>query len=154
MNAKRISFAMTPWTSLTPPMRYRRGIAVLEVSVAGALSIVLMIIAAQMLGWVVSERRGAERRLWATTEAENVMERLWTVPWDELTLERAGVERLSPEAGAVLPGGKLHADVTEEVDLPAAKRIDVVVEWQRRPGESAAPVRLTAWRQYRPGVNP
>jgi hypothetical protein len=129
---------------------HHRGFTVLEVSVSGALLAVLMVITAQMLSWVLGERRAAERRLWATAEVENVMDRLSAVPWDELTSQRVGAEQLSAQAAAVLPEGKFHVEIAAETDSPEAKRIDLVLEWQRRPSEWAAPVRLSAWR-YRRG---
>ncbi len=126
------------------------GFTLLEASVAGVLLVVLMVIAAQLIGWVLSERRASERRHWATVEAENVMERLSSVPWNELTSVRAAAERLSPQAGTVLPAGELKTKIADEPDSPDAKRIDIEVRWERRPHEQAAPVRLTAW-VYRRG---
>ena len=148
-------------SNLRSEISNRRGFTLLEVSVAGVLLAVLMAAAVQMLGWVAAERRALERRQWAMQEAANVMERITARPWESLSPDPdpdpdresgslASVE-LSSHARDVLPEAELHVTVADEPEQPDAKRLVVVVRWQRRPGEPAAQVRLTSWVYRRGG---
>jgi Tfp pilus assembly protein PilV len=132
----------------------RRGFTLLEVTLAGLLLVVLMAITVQMLGWVVSERRAAERRQWAIQEAANVMERLVVQPWDELTSDVEEAIDLSPQASAVLPDAELQVTVAAEPDQPDAKRLSVAVRWRPRPDQAAVQVRLTSWVYPRKEAQP
>ena len=128
----------------------RSGFTLLEVSVAGFLLVILMAITVQVLGWATAERVAIERRQWAIQEAGNIMERLTTQPWESLTAEAAAAVELSPQAREMLSESELKIEVANEPGQPSAKRLTVQVRWQRRPGQPAAPVRLTSW-VYRQG---
>lgn len=129
----------------------RRGLTLVEITIAVFLLAVSMILTVRVLGWVASERRAGERRQCATREAANVMERLAALPWERVTADTAKSLTFSDTARQSLPSGEL--DVT--VDEPAgsdAKRMSVRVRWRNRGGEWDAPVRLTAWK-FRAGRN-
>ena len=130
----------------------RRGMAIVEVLVAGVVLAAMMTIALQMFAATAAQRRAARDQLTATQEAANVMERLAAVPWDTLTEDgTAGVE-LSGSAGRALPEVKLEIEITAspgEADALAAKRIGVIVSGQERNGHARSHTRLVAWR-YRP----
>jgi type II secretory pathway component PulJ len=130
------------------------GFTLLEVSVAGALLFVLMVVAVQMLAWVASERRALVRRQWAAQEAANVMERIVAQPFDRVSSDPATAFELSEAARQVLPEAQLHVNVSDEPGQPAAKRIVVAVEWRPRPDQPAARVALTSWIYRREGTEP
>ena len=111
-----------------------------------------MAVAVQMLGWVASERRAADRRQWAVQEAANVMERLAAQPWERLTSEQAAAVELSATARQVLPDAQLEVNVVNEPEQPTAKRLLVAVQWQRRPGQPVARVALVSWVYRREGA--
>jgi prepilin-type N-terminal cleavage/methylation domain-containing protein len=131
-------------------MKPRNGFTLIEVSVAGVLLALLMAVSVQMLSWVASERRAADRRQWAAQEAANVMERLTAQPWERLTAEHAAAIELSAATRDLLPEAKLGVNVIDETDQPAAKRLVVAVRWQPRQGQSTTQVLLTSW-VYRHG---
>jgi predicted negative regulator of RcsB-dependent stress response len=132
----------------------RRGFTVLELSSATVLLVAALVVAVQVLGWIVLERRSAERRQWAAQEVANVMEHLAAQSWDDLSDESAQVVRLSPQVADLLPNAELHAAVTRSEAEPAAKRIAVELKWRNHTGDFDAPVRLTTWVYQRGGGSP
>lgn len=123
----------------------RRGFTLLEVSVSGAMLVVLMVVTVQVLGWVAVERRAADRRQVAALEAANVMERLASQPWEDLTAERTAEMKLSTQARDVLPEGELKLEIQNESGQPEARRILIEVHWKGQASQPVAPVRLTSW---------
>ena len=130
------------------------GFTLLEVSVAGALLFVLMVVAVQMLGWVASERRAAVRRQWAVQEAANVMERLTAQPFERLSADQAAAIELSAATRQVLPDAQLEVNVVDEPEQPIAKRLLVAVEWRPRPDQPVARVAITSWMYRHEGTEP
>jgi Tfp pilus assembly protein PilV len=129
----------------------RRGVSILELSVAIILAGVLLTGIGQLLAVVAAQQREGERRLAAMHEAANQMERLAAIPWAELTAEAAAELQLSEEAAAALPGGTLEARVTDleasdEEYAPAGRRVEVAISWRNPAGREVDPVRLVAWR--------
>ncbi len=135
------------------PPRRRRGILLMETVVAGLLLMAAMVLTVQMLGWVASERRDAERRQWASQQAANVMERLTAWPWSELTEENVKSIDLDPDTSRFLPDARLVIAITPsmlDADKTASspitlKRITVEIRWPGRQGREEIPSRLTAW---------
>jgi hypothetical protein len=109
---------------------------------AAVLLGVAMALTVQILGWVVRERRAADRRAIAVQEAANVMERLAARPWVQLTPDTVGTETLTLEALRALPGAELSVAVAGD---PPLKRIGVQLRWRGRSGGFEAPVRLSSW---------
>jgi Tfp pilus assembly protein PilE len=127
----------------------RRGVTVLELSIAIILVAAVLTGIAQLLSVVSAQQRESERRSAALHEAANQMERLTILPWRELTSESVGQRELSPEAAAALPQGSLRVQVTDAAggaESLAAKRISVEVAWRNSAGREVKPVRLVAWR--------
>lgn len=136
----------------------RRGVTIVELSVAILLAGVVLAGVGQLLAVTAAQQREGHRRLTAMHEAANHMERLAALPWSDLTPERAAEFRLSDEAVSALPGAILTVRVREaetagseqEADDPlaalAARRLEVAVTWRNAAGRQVDPVRLTAWR--------
>jgi hypothetical protein len=103
---------------------------------------------ARVSGWVVSERRSADRRQVAAIAAANLMERLTALPYESLSDSSAKAERdrLAP-ALASLPGGEATIEVATDDPTggPGSKRIAVRIRWRDRADRWEAPVRLTSW---------
>jgi type II secretory pathway pseudopilin PulG len=127
----------------------RRGVTILELSIAIILVGAVLAGIAQLLSAVSAQQRESERRLAALHEAANQMERLATLAWSELTSEGMGPRELSPEAAAALPQGSLRILVTDAAggaDSIEGKRVSVEVAWRNSAGREVKPVRLAAWR--------
>lgn len=122
----------------------RRGLTLIEITIAVFLLAVSMTATVRIIGWLASERRACERRQCATREAANVMEHLTALPWDSLTAESARNFALSEPSRSGLPSGELSVAVDEQA-AAGSKRLSVRVRWRNRAGEWDAPVRLTAW---------
>jgi hypothetical protein len=123
----------------------RRGIAVMELVVAGALLGALMVVCLQLLMATNGQRRATEQRQLAVLEVENAMERLAALPWGELKAGMAA-PKLSPSAHSSLPGAELKVEVTSPAAEPAAKRIVVSLRWQDRAGQFVSPIKIATWR--------
>ena len=131
-------------------MTKRRGMSLLEVSVAGVLLAALLTVCVQFLGATAARRRAMEDRQTAILEAGNVMERLGARQWHELTPETARAMELSEEAQQSLAEARLEVEVAEVPDEAGARRVAVAVHWEDGSGRPQRPVRLVAWR-YRIG---
>jgi Tfp pilus assembly protein PilE len=149
------------WRELNPrsgavarPSGSPRGLTTIEMVMATLVLGVAMTLTVQILGWVMRERRGADRRAIAVQEAANAMERLAAQPWDQLTPEAAQSEPLSPAALQALPGAELNVTVAAEADKPGLKRIGVQLRWRGRSSAYEAPVRLTSWVARRGRAQP
>lgn len=134
-----------------PPAR-RRGMTLVELTIAAVLLGVAMTATVQILGWVAAERRSLERRQCAAQEAANLMERLAARPWNRLSPAEVRDVALSEPARRLLPG----AELTVAVDEPsrtgpvASKRIALRIRWRNRAGGWDAPVRLSSWTFRQP----
>ncbi|MBW3598264.1 MAG: type II secretion system GspH family protein [Planctomycetes bacterium] len=129
----------------------RRGVTILELTVAIILAGVLLAGVGQLLTVVAAQQREGERRAAAMHEAANQMERLAARPWSELTSESAADLQLSEEAAEALPEGMLSVMVNEvesgeDADAIPGRRIEVAVSWRNSAGRQVEPVRLVAWR--------
>lgn len=131
----------------------RRGLTILEVTVAGVLLAAAATLVARVLATTAGVRREAQRREWALQEASNLLERITAKPWDSVTLETAAAEGLSEETGRTLPDGTVEVNVIEVPQPLPGKRITVVVRWKKGAGEAASSVRLSTW-MYRRGSAP
>jgi hypothetical protein len=123
----------------------RRGIAVMELVVAGALLGTLLVVCLQLLTATAAQRRLADQRQLAVLEVGNAMERLAARPWTELKPEMVAPQ-LSPSVRERLPGAELKVEVTASSAEPDAKRIVVALRWQDRAGQFVSPVKIATWR--------
>jgi hypothetical protein len=124
----------------------RRGMTLMEVAVAGALLVAVMVITFQAITTSAAGQRALDRRQAATREAAGVMERLAALSWDDLTPEQVKKEHLSEEMARTAPGASLRVDLSQPADAGPARRITVEVRWPGGPGRPEAAVRLVAFR--------
>ena len=124
----------------------RKGVTILEATVAAALLGTLMMVCLHLLSATSAQRRALDQRQAAVIELSNEMERLTALPWAEMTRLKPADERISPWARAILPEAKLKVELATPAGDPAARRITTSLRWQDRNGEFLSPVTLTAWR--------
>ncbi len=127
----------------------RRGLYLLEMSVAGVLLLALMTLCVRYFAVTATQRMALDQRQAALGEAANIMERATARPWSDLTAEELSKISLSPETKFALPEGELKIDLADEDAKPEAKRITVTIRWQDKEGQWVQPVRLAAWRYRR-----
>ena len=128
----------------------RGGVSIVEALVAMVLIGVVTIGVARLLGPVVRLQRASQRRLVAITEVANFAEGLMGVEYDELTPAWANTARMSDVARARLPGASFRVTVREIGSHPAAKQIQIELDWQIHLDESMEPVRTVAWKYAPP----
>ena len=133
------------------PKAGRGGVTIVEVIVSGLLLGTVMLLALPTLGWIVRERREADRRLEALTEVENLMDRLTAQEWKRITPEAAADLKISDSAARQLPGAELDCRVDLSDTAPGAKRVHIELTWLNRYGGRVAPVRLTTWVYLKQG---
>ena len=124
----------------------RRGLSVLEVTMA--LLILTFAIGGllQILTVSAAQRRTSEKRRLALQEVANQAERVALLSWDETTDER--LDRLAPSAELLVAvsSAALAVKQTEEAGPPAAKRIRLEVSWTTADGQGVEPVGVTVWK--------
>jgi Tfp pilus assembly protein PilV len=130
--------------------RKRRGISLVEVTVAAVVMSALVVMLGQAVGWVAVARRDADRRQVATLEAGNVMEQITANTFDGIDAEVARKVRLSDHAHRLLGDDALKVDVQTIEGEPPAKRITVSVAHDGAKNGPGA-VRLATWVYDRGG---
>lgn len=129
----------------------RRGMTVLEVTVALSLLAMGLILTAQVFTASARQELTSEQLLVAQCEANNILEHFEGLRYEEVTAQTAKEMKPSAELQATLPEAKVEVSVDESHDGegaeagPAHKRIHVEVSW---PSEDNIPrsVKLTAWK--------
>jgi prepilin-type N-terminal cleavage/methylation domain-containing protein len=124
--------------------RIRRGISLIELSVATVVLAVAMTVTVQIVAQAIAEHRAADRRVCAIQEAGNVLERLSIQPWDKLTPESLEKLELARRVERLIPGAEVTISMVD-ADSGVAKRVTVQVRWTARDARRTAPVRLTTW---------
>jgi Tfp pilus assembly protein PilE len=132
-----------------PTINRRKGVTILEVTVAALLLGTLMMVCLHLLSATSAQRRALDQRQAAIIELSNEMERLTALPWTELTRLKPADERISPWAQAILPEAKLTVELAAPAGDPAARRITASLRWQDHNGRFLPPVTLTAWKYKR-----
>lgn len=129
----------------------RRATTLLEITAAGAILGVLLIVCAQMLSRTAVQQQAISNRRAALQMVSNAMERVYALPWDDLdatntkTIARTVVEQ------GMLRGGRLDVTVDEPETTPASRRIIATVIWSEGSDEVERKQQLTAWR-YAPAL--
>lgn len=126
--------------------RLQRGAMLAEMGVALVVVSVAIILVAQMLAALGTQRRVAEQNALAQQEAANLMERLFATPWAELTQTTASQLTLSERCGPRLPDASLTAKVVPSDGPPAGKQLTIEIAWRGSQVEQVRCVRLAAWR--------
>jgi prepilin-type N-terminal cleavage/methylation domain-containing protein len=122
----------------------RRGITLIELTIAVAIFAVLLTTTVKMIMAASNQVRANERRQVALQAAQAISEQIENIPWDQLTTDAASQVPFPEAAMSHLSGAKLNVAVNDEND-PLAKRIAVEITWNGRGAERAAPIRLTSW---------
>jgi len=123
----------------------RRGMSLLEITLAAGLLGILMTVSVQMLRVMGDRQRAAERRATALHTVQALTEQLSNLPWDQLTASGANELSIPETVSRYLPGAKLSATVREESEPVVAKRLTLELQWNGPRGQAATPVRLTVW---------
>jgi len=123
----------------------RRGITLLEVSVATALLAILLGTTTQFLRVLSTQQRAGERRLVAMQAVQAVAELISNMRADELTADAARQVAVPADAEPYLPGARLDIDVADESLPVAAKRVSIALFWNGPSGQQAGKVVLTTW---------
>ncbi len=138
------------------PARRRRGFGLVEMAVAGALLMAMILITLQLVGWAAREGQAVARREAATRLVGTVMERILARPFATISTEalvplvtEAGQER-SPSAGVL----SVEVIPIASIDDHRQKKVVVQVRWPDLMPGSMAPVRLVAWTTDRRGTQP
>ncbi len=127
----------------------RRGFTLFEVSVAIMSLGALTALSLEFFAGVTGQQKEQNAELAATQEAANVMERLAAVAWDDLSKQPGGKFELSPQAGKMLPEGRVEVKVDEAAGSPSARHVAVAICWRPLPGGPERKASVVAWR-YKP----
>jgi len=135
---------------------HRRGFGLVEMAVSGALFAAMVVIAAQLVGWIALDRKATARRERATRLVANVMERVLSRPWTEITTEPLAPLARSATEGKPNSAGSLTIEVAPApaLDGRGVKKITVEVRWPDRSKVAESPVRLIAWTFEPKGARP
>ncbi len=129
--------------------RKRRGMTIVECTLALAILVAAIYTGAQMILAVTLQQREAAQRQIARQEAANQMERMYVLTDEELKSGRIEDAALSETARQRLRGLEATATIVEVDGDPPGKRIAVEIRWTNKAGQPARPARLTAWRFQR-----
>lgn len=139
---------VTQWSaSIGGPSRLRRraGFTVLEVLIVIGILSVVMIVAAQVGIFSMTERRRSALRQEAVEAAANILEMAQAREWAALTPEWAASQQLSTSLAQRLHQPSLKVKVEPVGAEPLTKRVSVEIRWQMREGIPDRPVLLTGW---------
>ena len=92
------------------------------------------------------QRRTIEQRRAALIEVANEAEQVALLDWDEISPDEFQTWQPSAELAAALPEATCTAEVTEEISLPAARRIRLSVNWPNASGQLREPIAVTIWK--------
>jgi Tfp pilus assembly protein PilV len=124
----------------------RRGMTIAELLVALFVMTTAMVAMVQLLAAVGGQRRTIEQRRAALIEVANEAEQVALLDWDEISPEEFKTWQPSAELAAALPEATCTAEVTEEISLPAARRIRLSVNWPNASGQLREPIAVTLWK--------
>lgn len=127
----------------------RRGISVLEVTLALMILTVSITGLVQLLATAAGQRRTSETRRLAAQEVANQAERIALLTWDELTTDRLAALRPSELLTAAVPSASLRTAVETEAGPPESKRVRIEIQWTDPSGQTVEPIGLTIWQFHR-----
>jgi Tfp pilus assembly protein PilV len=130
----------------TPNPRHRRGLSIIEATMALLILSFAVGGLVQILAVAASQRRATEIRRLALADVANQAEQIALLSWDELTAEKLIAAQPSAELAAAAPSASLKLTVQDEAGPSAAKRIHISATWTTADGQPVEPVELTLWR--------
>jgi prepilin-type N-terminal cleavage/methylation domain-containing protein len=125
--------------------RARRGVTLLEITVASGILVILLSGAIQMLRAVSSQQRAGDRQADALQAVQVVSEEIGNLPWEGLTSESAAQVGIPSRLERRLRGAKLAVTVAEQAGPIPTKRVLVELTWPGADGRPAGRARLTTW---------
>jgi hypothetical protein len=114
----------------------------MEIVISLSLVVVVMVLVGQAGYFAMLERGRIDTRQAALEVADNILEAARARPWDGLTPEWAGAQKLPEEWLRQQPDGKLQVRVEPEASGPLTKRVTVEIRWESRPGLPPQELRL------------
>lgn len=129
------------------------GFYLLEVAAATAILAVALALALQFVATMARADRDAWRRQQALLLAHQRLERATARPYVALSSDSLVDLGLTSDEARRLGDGRIGFVVADETN-PAAKRIEVTVDYRDARGNPGAPVKLSAWSFPSPGGAP
>ena len=124
----------------------RQGTTIVELVASMLILAAVLLAIAQTVAMRAQQRHAAERHRLAISEAANLMEQIIVRPWDEVSSDNVAAMTLSAEAQQTLPDARLRIGVDSIEQEPAAKRVQIEIDWQNSAGQRQTPLRLIAWK--------
>lgn len=124
----------------------RGGTTLLELTAAGAILGILLIVCAQMLSRAAVQQQAIAHRRAALQVASNAMERAHALSWDDVDAARMETIAQAIVEQGMLRGGRLTIAVDQPESTPPSKRIHVTVTWTEGSDAVERKQELTAWR--------
>ncbi len=142
--------------SLASRTSRRRGFGLIEMAVAGALFLAMVLITIQLIGWVATERQAVNRREVATRALGNLIEQILARPWTEISTESITSVAASMNGSRSTGRGQIRAQVIDgpAVDGRGSKKVVAELVWPDHDKRVGASVRLVAWTFERKGTTP
>src|SRR5688572_27806204 len=112
-----------PYSLLPTPSTPRRGMTVLELTVALFILTTAMVAIVQVVATTATQRRAIEQRRIALQEIANQAERVALLPWDDTAAEKLTTWQPSSDLSAVLPRATCSVQVANETGPPSSRRI-------------------------------
>jgi len=127
----------------------RKGVTMLEVSVAAMITIAATLVAVQFISLANIQRRCMWRTSIALDEIANTAERVSQLSWEELNEFSSSDSQWQPSSLAQenLDDAKLQVSVSSVADDPTARKIFLQLTWNERTGQREQS--LTTWRHER-----
>jgi Tfp pilus assembly protein PilV len=137
-------------TSPTPP---RRGMTMLELTIALFILTTAMVAIVQLVATTAVQRRNLEHRRLVLQELANQSERIALMPWDDTAPNKLTTWQPSSDLSAALPNAACTVEVTDELTPPTSRCLRLSVTWPNsvnEPLESS----LTTWKFQSRSVRP
>jgi Tfp pilus assembly protein PilV len=131
----------------------RRGLSLLELTVALFVMTAAMTAIVQLLAMAARQRRMIEARRVALAEVTNQAEQIVLRDWKEFEPGQARQWDLSANAKTSLPQATATIEVRESQEPLSAKQIRLMIRSSDSTGQSVELADLTVWK-YAPGGEP
>src|SRR4051794_23831916 len=109
--------------------RFKCGFSLLEMGVALAILSVAAVALVQLVSVATRQRRAGYQRLAATMEIANQAERIALLDWDSIAPDKLTTWPPSDVLQAAIPESDRRIKVTDQMDGPVSRRIDLYVSW-------------------------
>ena len=124
----------------------RRGMTLFELTVALFILTTAMLAIVQLMAATAGQRRSVDQRRIALQEVANQAERVALLSWEQIAPEKLTTWEPSADLQKALPQAKCAAQVFEEMEAPAGRKIRLSVTWTNAVGQEVEPASVTMWR--------